>query len=61
MFTAILPHKIEIAKALLSGNDIESHVINKMDSAYSFGEIELYVAEQNETLAKFILKVNNLE
>ena len=44
-----LLYRIEIAKAVLADNDIDSVVVNKQDSAYLFGEIELYVP-QNELL-----------
>lgn len=54
-------HKISIVSAVLADNDIESHEINKIDSAYNaVGEIELYVATENEVLARFIIKQNEL-
>jgi hypothetical protein len=62
VFSTTYMHKIEIAKAILSENDIPSQHINKMDSSYSplLGEIELYVPEENEVLARFLLNKNNL-
>ena len=44
-----LLYRIEIAKAVLADNDITSVIVNKQDSAYLFGVIELYVP-QNELL-----------
>jgi len=55
------PHKVSIVSAVLADNNIESHEINKIDSAYNaIGEIELYVVKDNEVLALFIIKQNNL-
>ena len=55
------PHKVSIVSAILYDNNIESHEINKIDSAYNaIGEIELYVAAENEVLASFIIKQNKL-
>jgi hypothetical protein len=34
---------VEVLKGLLAENGIESVVVNKKDSAYLFGEAELYV------------------
>jgi hypothetical protein len=55
------PYKVSIVSAVLADNNIESHEINKIDSAYNaIGEIELYVSEENEVLALFIIKQGNL-
>lgn len=48
--------KIEIARIILEENDISSVVINKKDSSYRFGEIELYVHRDNIIKAKLLLK-----
>jgi len=54
-------HKIEIVKAVLEDNDIQSFEINKKDSSYiSIGEIELYVSSENVVLSKAIINGNNL-
>jgi hypothetical protein len=54
-------HKVSIVSAVLADNNIESHDINKIDSAYNaIGEIELYVHAKDEVLASFIIKQNNL-
>jgi len=49
--------KIKTAQYILSQIGIESHTINKMDSAHAglFGDIELYVAKENEDKARKIL------
>lgn len=51
-------HQIEIARAILEENHINSSFINKMSTSYGnlIGEIELYVKADDETLASFILK-----
>ncbi|MDQ3191084.1 MAG: DUF2007 domain-containing protein [Bacteroidota bacterium] len=37
-------HKVELIKAVLAENNIQSVLMNKKDSSYlSFGEVELYV------------------
>ncbi len=47
----------DIARAVLSDNDIESVIINKKDSIYnSFGDIEVYVNRDNLIRAKQILQ-----
>ena len=47
----------DIARTVLSDNDIESVIINKKDSVYnSFGDIEVYVNRDNLIRAKQILQ-----
>ncbi len=40
-------YQAELLKGLLEENDIEAVIINKQDSAYLFGEMELYVDADN--------------
>jgi hypothetical protein len=55
------PHLIEIAKAILKDNQIESVIMDKRDSSYiTIGEMELYVKDIDIILAKFLLEQNNL-
>jgi len=55
------PHRVEIAKAVLKENNIESVEINKRDSTYiTIGEIELYVKNEDATLARIIIQQNEL-
>jgi hypothetical protein len=44
-----------IAKQVLEENDIEAIVINKKDSFYRFGDIEIYVSQDNILKAKQLL------
>lgn len=61
VYSSNKPHEVSIASAVLADNNIESHEINKIDSAYNaIGEIELYVEDKNEVLANFIIKQNSL-
>ncbi len=54
IYSSVYIHKVEIYQALLKEQDIESIILNKQDSSYLFGEIELYVAVEN------VLKSNQL-
>jgi uncharacterized membrane protein len=62
IYTTTQPHKIEIVKAVLAEHDIESMVVNKTDSSYPIlvGNIELYVRDKHEVLARFIINENEL-
>ena len=48
-------YKAEILKAILEENEIPCVVINKKDSSYLFGEIEIYVKQDNVLNAKQII------
>ncbi|MDD3738018.1 MAG: DUF2007 domain-containing protein [Lentimicrobiaceae bacterium] len=47
--------EVEIIKNILDENGIICVDINKMDSAYLFGEIELYVQPEFEEKAKSLI------
>jgi intein/homing endonuclease len=47
---------IEMSRQLLEESGIDSVAINKKDSFYNFGEIELYVHRDNVIRAKQVLK-----
>jgi hypothetical protein len=51
---------VEIIQALLKEEDINSIILNKRDSTYLFGEIELYVAIDNVLKSKQIISNNEL-
>lgn len=53
-------HKVEIVHAVLKDMEIESVIVNKKDSAYLFGEIELYVQPDDVLKAKRIIKMESL-
>jgi len=49
------PYKAEMIKGLLEENDIDAVIINKKDSAYLFGELEVFVQVDQVLKAKRIL------
>lgn len=57
IYTSFLNHEIEIIKGLLEANEIISVAINKIDSSYTtFGEVELFVKENDSLKAIHIIK-----
>ncbi len=55
------PHKVEIVKAILLDNQIESVIVDKRDRSYiSIGEMELYVKPGDDVLAQVIIKEHDL-
>ncbi len=53
-------YKVKIVQAVLKDNEITSVVMNKKDSAYLHGEIELYVHADDVLKAKQIIKKESL-
>jgi hypothetical protein len=51
-------YKAELLKGLLEENEIIAVIVNKKDSAYLFGEIEIYVTIDNAVKAKYIISQN---
>ncbi len=50
-------YQVEIARELLENNGINSVILNQKDSVYkTFGDIELYVHENDELRALELLK-----
>ena len=49
-------YQAEIFRELLSVNNIETFLINKQDSSYKFGNIEVYVRRNNVLKAKMLVK-----
>jgi len=60
IYSSTFLHKVEIVKAVLEDLEIESVVVNKKDSAYLFGEIELYVHADNVLKARLIINREEL-
>lgn len=48
-------YEAEILKAVLAENEIGAVTLNKKDSAYLIGEIELYVLTENVIQAKQVI------
>lgn len=60
IYSSSFEHKIEIAQAVLEDEGIKSVIINKKDSFYLFGELELYVHADHVLRAKQIIKKESL-
>jgi hypothetical protein len=56
VYISQFPHKVEIMKALLEDNDIDCVIMNKQDSSYLFGYLELYVEAINVIQANQIIQ-----
>ncbi|MFW5687332.1 MAG: putative signal transducing protein [Bacteroidota bacterium] len=61
IYTTQYEHIAEIVKAVLEDNGIKCFSLSKKDSAYLFGEIELYVEPDDVLLAKQIINKDNFE
>ncbi|MCA5006597.1 putative signal transducing protein [Sphingobacterium bovistauri] len=49
------PLEAEIVKQMLEENDIAVVLLNKQDSSYLFGKIELYVNEKDEAITNVLI------
>jgi hypothetical protein len=57
VFLTRLEHQAAIAQSILNDKGIQSVILNRKDSAYqSFGDIEVFVEEQDEVQAIELLK-----
>jgi len=56
LFGSKILYKAEMLKSLLEESDIPAVIINKQDSAYLFGDIEVYVKLDDFLKAQQILK-----
>jgi hypothetical protein len=59
IYTTPLPHRAELAKALLLEHDIPAVVINRQSSSYpaiGLGKSEVHVLTKDAILAKVILE-----
>jgi len=55
VYTFNREYQVEFAVQMLADNDIDAVILNKMDSNYRFGEIELYVHTDQVIRAKMLL------
>lgn len=55
VYSNTLEHKVEIVQAVLEDAGVRSVIMNKKDSAYLFGELELYVQTDDVMKAKQII------
>jgi len=56
IFSTEKPYKAELARQMLTDHNILSFLVNKQDSAYKFGEIELYVNRDDVIWAKKLIQ-----
>ena len=50
------PYLAELVRQMLSDKNIQSFIINKQDSAYKFGDIELFVNRDYVIRAKLLIQ-----
>ena len=55
IYSTDVNYKAELLRGLLFENNIEAVIINKKDSSYLFGELELYVSTDDVIKAKHII------
>ena len=48
---------VEMLKAYLADNQIESFILNQQDSSYLFGDIELYVKKEDQEKSEKLIKI----
>ena len=56
VYTTNKLYQAELFREVLADHEIGSFVINKMDSSYRFGNIEVYVKIDNILKAKMLVK-----
>jgi hypothetical protein len=61
VYTTEQVYRAEAVKDLLAEENIEAVVMNKKDSAYLLGEVELYVSPEDEHLAAELIKGFHIE
>jgi len=59
IYTTNLLFQAELAKQMLADNGIQAFIINKKDSNYHFGDIEVYV--QPDDVIKSKMLINKFE
>lgn len=55
IFITANPVQAEISKQMLEEHGVAAVVINKQDSSYRFGQVELYVHESEEAFARGLI------
>ena len=54
-------YRAQFAVEYLNGYGIESVIVNKQDSTYLFGDVELFVRKDDVIKAKYLLKSASIE
>ncbi len=61
VYSSTQAHKVNIVKAVLEDNQVQSVEVNRKDSSYTFmGEIDLYVHKKDVVLSEFLIKTHEL-
>ncbi|MFH1121399.1 MAG: DUF2007 domain-containing protein [Bacteroidota bacterium] len=55
IYTSVRLHEVEMIRVILGENQITAIIVNKQDSIYLIGEIELYVSFDDAFRAKQII------
>jgi len=61
IFSSNQYYEAEMIRAMLESNDINSILVNKQDSAYLIGEIEVFVSTNDALLAKQLIEQHENE
>ncbi len=61
IYSSNKPYEVEIIKKNLDDNNINSVIINKQDSSFIIGSIELYVNDKDISKAKKIIDESNIK
>ena len=56
VYTTNRQYQAEILKNILADNGIHSFIINKQDSNYLFGDVEVYVNQDDVIKAKLLVE-----
>lgn len=59
LFSTGNPVEAEMTKQMLEEHGVSAVIMNKQDSSYRFGQVELYVHETEEVFAKSL--INEME
>ncbi len=54
------PYQAEIVRAILEQEDIEAVIINRRDSSYHFGLVEVFTPRQHVLKANHLIKTSDL-
>jgi len=56
VFSTSKPYEAEMVRQMLADHNMKAFLINKQDSAYKFGVVELYVNRDDVIRAKMLIQ-----
>lgn len=56
IYSTGLPYLAELIRQMLADHNIKAFIVNKQDSAYKIGDIELYVHRDSVIRAKMLIR-----